>query len=53
MAELKPGAEEAPACSLPKEPAMVTSCRQGQAINPEQAGGGATWGAGRGAAKWN
>lgn len=40
MAELKPGAEEAPACSLPKEPAMVTSCRQGQAINPERAGGG-------------
>lgn len=48
MAELKPGAEEAPACSLPKEPAMVTSCRQGQAINPERAGGGSHVGGGKG-----
>lgn len=56
VAQLKPGAAEAPACSLPKEPAMVTSCLQGKAINPEQAGvvGGEPRG-GRegGASKWN
>lgn len=40
---------------LPKELAMVTSCRGGEAINPEPGGGRREpmCGAGRGAAKWN
>lgn len=56
MATLESGADEAPAQGLPKELAMVTSCLQGAAINPEPGVAGGRehmCGAGRGVAKWN
>lgn len=56
MAARESGADKAPAQSLPKELAMVTSCLQGEAINPEPGVTGGRepmCGVGRGAAKWN